>query len=85
MAGVKVYIGGLAYKSRNDSLCAHFENMEGFKDAYVTMEKEDPSKSRGFGFVIFDTSDQAREAIKEMHNTNLDGRDIRCEMAGMSN
>jgi RNA recognition motif-containing protein len=33
-------------------------------------------RSRGFGFVHFDTAEDLEEAIKVMHNHELDGRKI---------
>ena len=38
-------------------------------------------QSRGFGFVSFDSEDNANNAIKEMDGAELDGRNIKCNMA----
>ncbi len=50
----KMFVGGLAWKTTSDSLRRTFEdlNVGAVTEARVIMEKEDPNKSRGFGFVL---------------------------------
>lgn len=46
------------------------------------MEKEDPSRSRGFGFIEFDTLDEAAAAIEGLNETPLGHRQIMVQHAG---
>lgn len=38
-------------------------------------------RSRGFGFVAFDNDDDLKEACRQMHDSDLDGRKISCIVA----
>ena len=46
------------------------------------MMRDDPTRSRGFGFVTFEDESAAADAVAEMDGTRLDGREIRVNMAG---
>lgn len=46
------------------------------------MEKEDTSRSRGFGFIEFDTLDEAKAAIEGLNETPLGHRNIMVQHAG---
>lgn len=51
-------------------------------DCRVVMEKEDPAKSRGFGFVTFGNSGDAERAHAELNGKEIDGRTVRTDFAG---
>lgn len=38
-------------------------------------------RSRGFGFVTFDNEEELKEAVRQMHDSDLDGRKISCTRA----
>ena len=46
------------------------------------MEREDETRSRGFGFVEFDTLDEATAAIEALNETPLGHRNIMVQHAG---
>lgn len=46
------------------------------------MEREDDTRSRGFGFVEFDTLDEATAAIEGLNETKLGHRNIMVQHAG---
>ena len=50
-------------------------------DAVVLMDKFEPDKSRGFGFVTFADPADAEMAADEMNGQMLDGRNLRVNMA----
>lgn len=54
--------------------CAAFKEF-GAIDAKVMLDRV-TQRSRGFGFVHFDRKEDMEEAIKDMHNRELDGRKI---------
>ena len=49
-------------------------------DARVVMEQDNPTRSRGFGFVQFEQHADALKAKEAMHGTELDGRPIKCDI-----
>lgn len=46
----KLFVGGLAWATSDDTLRRAFQNYN-VTEARVVMQREDPSKSRGFGIV----------------------------------
>jgi RNA recognition motif-containing protein len=77
----KLFIGGLAWATNDEGLYRAFEHFRP-TNARVVMEREDPSRSRGFGFVSFATREDADMACQKMTDANIDGRQIRCDHAG---
>jgi len=73
----KVFVGGLSWDTTDDSLRAAFEPFGTLVSANIISDRE-TGRSRGFGFVCFEEEADAQKAIKEMSDTNLDGRVIRC-------
>merc|ERR1712142_610841 len=43
---------------------------------------QETGRSRGFGFVKFDSTDDAKDALEAMNGKSLDGRTIRVDEAG---
>lgn len=76
----KVYIGNLSYQTRFEALKIHMAKSGGVI-AFAGILGEDGSVggygwSRGFGFVIYETPEEAKAAIEQMNGTELDGRTI---------
>ena len=71
----KLFVGGLAWATRDDSLRDHFAQCGDVTDAKVIMERE-TGRSRGFGFVTFADAETAAKAREELNNSELDGRAI---------
>ncbi len=78
--GNKLFVGGLAWATTDDSLRNAFEAFGTVTDAKVITDRE-TGRSRGFGFVTFSSNDEAANAINEMNDSNLDGRTIRVNEA----
>ena len=76
----KLFVGGLAWATRDESLRDHFAQCGEVTDAKVIMERE-TGRSRGFGFVTFADAESAAKAREELNNSDLDGRSIRVDTA----
>ena len=76
----KLFVGGLAWATRDETLKDHFAQCGEVTDAKVIMER-DTGRSRGFGFVTFADADTAAKAREELNNSELDGRSIRVDTA----
>ena len=76
----KVFVGGLAWATRDEGLREAFEQFGPVSDAKVITDR-DTGRSRGFGFVTIEDDAGAEEAIAQMDGANLDGRSIRVNEA----
>lgn len=76
----KLFIGNLSWKVTSDSLRSAFAKFGNVTDAAVINDRE-TGRSRGFGFVTFDSTESASNAQREMDNFELDGRTIRVNFA----
>ncbi|KAF9892914.1 hypothetical protein FE257_000506 [Aspergillus nanangensis] len=77
---LKLFVGGLAWHTTDETLRAGFEQHGNVEEAIVVKDR-DTNRSRGFGFVRFSTQDEAQKAMEAMNNTEFDGRQIRVDMA----
>ena len=77
----KLFVGGLAWETDTYMLRTAFEEFGEVTDAVVLMERDDPSRSRGFGFVTFADPEDAKMAADEMNGQDLDGRRLRVNAA----
>jgi len=71
----RLFVGNLSWDTSRDTLGDHFESCEGFVSARVAWDM-DRQRSRGFGFVEFQTPEQAEAALQNMSETELDGRNV---------
>ena len=76
----KLFIGGLSWDTTEDGLREAFERFGTLEEVKVIADR-DTGRSRGFGFVTFADDAAAQEAIQEMNEASLDGRNIRVDEA----
>ncbi|TVU41421.1 hypothetical protein EJB05_14937 [Eragrostis curvula] len=76
----KIYAGNLGWGVRADALRAVFEGQAGMLDARVIFERE-TGRSRGFGFVSFQTAEYAQAALEALDGVELEGRPLRLSLA----
>ncbi len=76
----KLFVGGLAWATTDESLREAFESFGEVTEAKVITDRE-TGRSRGFGFVTFTDDGAAREAMDGMDGASLDGRSIRVNEA----
>lgn len=75
-----LFVRSLPYTATSEALSTHFSFIAPLKHATVVA---DPitKKSRGFGFVTFTDSEDARRAVKELNGADFEGRKLKVEIA----
>jgi RNA recognition motif-containing protein len=71
--GKKLYVGNLTYGVTDGDLQNMFSPHGTVQSAQVIMDR-DTGRSKGFGFVEMDNSEQAQAAIAALHGKENDGR-----------
>ena len=71
--GKRIYVGNLAYSVNNSDLEQLFAPHGTVASAQVLMDR-DTGRSKGFGFVEMDSSDQAQAAISALNGQDVNGR-----------
>ncbi|KAG0174470.1 hypothetical protein DFQ28_006460 [Apophysomyces sp. BC1034] len=77
---VKLFVGGLAWATTDDALYEAFSQYGQVVSAAVIKDRE-TGRSRGFGFVTYESQEEAEKAIEGLHNSELDGRTIKVDRA----
>ncbi len=78
--GTKIFVGNLSWGMTRDDLSEHFGKFGQVVDSIVLTDRE-TGRSRGFGFVTFSSPEEANEAVAAMNGHDVDGRQIRCNLA----
>ena len=78
--GSKLFVGGLAWATSDESLRVHFEEFGEVTETKIVTDRE-TGRSRGFGFVSYAEEASAKEAVDSLNNSELDGRTIRVDHA----
>ena len=76
----KLFVGGIAFATTNDSLRELFAQAGNVVSATVVTDR-DTGQSRGFGFVEMSTSEEAEQAVQQLNGKNLDGRSLKVEIS----
>ncbi len=71
----KLYVGGLPYKTTNDELKSHFEQVGPVASATIIMDKM-TGRSKGFGFVEMENDADAEKAVSMFDSKDYDGRNL---------
>ena len=80
MSDSKIYVGNLSYNTSEDGLRDFFSNYGTIEDLVIIMDRS-TGRSKGFGFVTFDSSEAANNAVAEGNGVDLDGRTLRVNIA----
>ncbi|KAK1861898.1 hypothetical protein I4F81_004476 [Pyropia yezoensis] len=83
--GTRLFIGNLSWNTTDESLRTAFEDGVGggagsVTDAKVITDRY-TGRSRGFGFLTLATAELAEAAIARMNNADVDGRQVRVDVA----
>lgn len=78
--GKRLYVGNLPYSATDDSLRDFFETHGRTSSVAVIVDRE-TGRSRGFGFVEFETDASAEAAREALDGKEMDGRPLRVNEA----
>lgn len=70
----RLYVGNLSYQTPVSTLRQVFSEYGPLRDVTVV-------EGKGFGFVEFESDDAAQKAMAGLNGTQLDGRQIRVDVA----
>ena len=72
---MNIYVSNLSFNVQDEDLKEFFTPYGEVTSAKVITERE-TGRSRGFGFVTYQTDAEAEKAISEMNQKNIDGRNL---------
>jgi len=76
----KLLVGGIAFATTSDGLREFFAQSGTVVSANVVTDQFS-GRSRGFGFVEMATAEEANQAASQLNGRELDGRQLRVEVA----
>jgi len=76
----KLFVGGLSYNTTNEGLQRFFATAGTVASATVITDQM-TGRSKGFGFVEMATAEEAQKAVSQLDGRDLDGRQIKVEVA----
>ncbi|KAL3518232.1 hypothetical protein ACH5RR_020821 [Cinchona calisaya] len=79
-SSTKLFVGGLSYDTNETVLKDAFELHGEITEVKVICDHKS-GKSKGYGFVNYTTETAASNAMREMNDKILDGRNIRIQYA----
>lgn len=71
----KLFVGSLPFRMTDEELADFFAPHGTVVSASIIHDR-DTGRSKGFGFVEYSSDEEAAAAIKALHDTELDGRNI---------
>lgn len=78
--GCRVFVGNLSFDTSNDAVAALFGRWGSVVDCHFPLDKATGGR-RGFGFVTMSSTAEAEAAMAGANGAELDGRQIRVDMA----
>jgi RNA recognition motif-containing protein len=76
----KLFVGGIAFATTSEGLRDFFAQSGTVVSANVVTDQFS-GRSRGFGFVEMATAEEATKAASQLNGRELDGRQLRVEVA----
>ena len=77
---MKVYVGNLPFSVDDEKLKELFSSYGEIEEVSVIKDKFS-GRSKGFGFVTFKNDDEAKKAIEEMNDKEVEGRALKINEA----
>ena len=78
--GTKIYVGNLPFSFNSDKLKEVFSEFGNIDEATVITDRFS-GRSKGFGFVTFSNSEEAKSAIEAMNDKEIEGRKLKVNEA----
>ena len=72
---MNIYVGNLSFKIEESELSKLFEKYGEVSSVKIITDKYS-GRSKGFGFVVMDNDEEAKNAISELNGTEVDSREI---------
>ena len=79
--GTRLYVGNLPFSVDEATLRQLFEQNNRTVEEVKLITDRDTGRPRGFGFVEMGSSEEAEQAISELNDYTLDGRQLRVNEA----
>lgn len=76
----KIYVGNLSYRTVEDQLSQHFAKFGQISSTVIVMDRA-TNRSKGFGFITFESENAAQQAVQEMNGKEIDGRTVKVSIA----
>jgi len=76
----KLFVGGLPYSTTDEELNELFASHGTVASAVVVKDRE-TGRSKGFGFVEYESDDEGKAAEQALNNSDLSGRTITVNQA----
>jgi RNA recognition motif-containing protein len=76
----RLYVGNLAFHTTEDVLQRAFSKYGNVSEVKLVLDRES-GRSRGFAFVSMGTDEEANSAIQELNGADLDGRELKVNIA----
>lgn len=77
---MKVYVGNLPFSVDQEALKTLFEAYGEMEEVIVISDKFS-GRSKGFGFITFKDEENAKKAISEMNDKEIEGRKLKVNEA----
>ncbi len=77
---VQIYVGNLNYRMTEEALQELFAKYGEVVSAKIIKDRYS-GRSKGFGFVEMENKDDGEKAVKELNESEVDGRNIRVNFA----
>lgn len=72
----KLFVANISFSMTDEQLAELFADCGTVESAKVVLDKFNNNRSRGFAFVEMSTAEEAQNAIKNLHDTEIEGRKI---------
>jgi RNA recognition motif-containing protein len=72
---MNIYVGNLSYRIREDELKSVMERY-GVVDSVKLIKDRETGRSKGFAFVEMQDDEEAKKAIDELNEKELEGRNM---------
>ena len=76
----KLFVGGISFSTSTERLRELFAQVGAVESATVVTDR-DTGRSRGFAFVEMATAEEAEQAVTRFNGQEVDGRQIKVELA----